>query len=137
MVGIPYKWGGDDFIDGFDCSGGAQEILAAFGVDPKGDQTAAALLAHFKKELFGYEKSPEMGCLCFYGTKRTTVHVGIAIDSQTMFEFAGGNSSTTTRQKAANMNAYGRLRPILSRPDFKISIMPKQLEIYLKGGGGK
>lgn len=45
-VMVPYEWGGDDFA-GMDCSGFAQEILAAAGIDPKGDQTAQMLYNYF------------------------------------------------------------------------------------------
>jgi cell wall-associated NlpC family hydrolase len=132
FVGIPYKWGGDDTIDGFDCSGGVQEILSAFGCDPVGDQTADALYRHFTQPGKATQKQV-IGALCFYGSKTKIKHVGIALDDYVMFEFGGGGPRVKTKEDASLYNAYGRVRPIDSRRDFICACIPNKLEEYFKG----
>lgn len=130
LIGVPYRWGGDDFIEGFDCSGGVQEVLMAFGIDPKGDQTSAALFKHFSDEKYGKESPPKMGSLCFFGKSKVT-HVSIALSKDLMFEFGGGNSKTKTKDDAAQQNAYGRIRPIAARSDLKGVLMPHEMKKFL------
>ncbi len=129
FVGINYKWGGDDTILGFDCSGFAQEIMAAFGVDPKGDQTAQGLLNHFRTSKKGTRlKTPCVGALAFFGFNEAKItHVGICLDSVTMIEAGGGNSRTVDSKAAARQNAYIRLRPIRGRKDLATLILPNYI----------
>ena len=116
---IPYKWGGDDPMGGFDCSGGIQEILASVGLDPKGDQTADALMKYFNRPYLGRVVSDiDFGDLIFFGREDRATHVGIAINPTTMFEFGGGGSKTIDAVQAEKHNAYGRIRPISNRRDF-------------------
>jgi len=116
LVNIPYRWGGDDPIAGFDCSGGVQEILAVMGVDPPGDQTAHDLYLTFKR--YRVKDEIHAGCLIFYGKESRITHVGFSIGDGVMFEFGGGGSATKTEGEAIVQNAYGRLRPINRRKDF-------------------
>lgn len=119
MLFIPYKWGGDDPIGGFDCSGGVQEILDSIGVDPAGDQTANALYLYFKNKDRGESvDSAKFGDLVFFGNKDRIIHVGIAINKTIMFEFGGGGSKTKTIDDAEAQNSYGRFRRIHRRKDF-------------------
>src|SRR3972149_4205227 len=49
FIGLPYLWGGDDPMSGFDCSGLIVEILQAVGILPHGsDFTADALYEKFQ-----------------------------------------------------------------------------------------
>jgi len=115
FVGLPYRWGGDDPILGMDCSGLALEVLAAFGFKHP-DMTAAGLYIWCKTSRFREEIRP--GSLVFFGKSGNISHVGIAVNSDLMIEAGGGGSSTTSLEAAAKENAYVRLRPIRSRPDF-------------------
>ena len=123
FIGLPYIWGGDDAIKGFDCSGLVQEILSSIGVDPRGDQTAQGLYNYFRDH--GVHNSTGLGALCFYGVSHSRiVHVGFALDSLRMIEAGGGGSKTTSVSKAEKDNAYVRIRPIRSRKDFFAIIKP-------------
>lgn len=130
FVGLPYRWGGDDSIDGFDCSGFLQELLAAVGMDPPGDQTAFQLYEHLRDH--GEKCQPKQGGIVFFGkidpeTKsiKSVSHVGFCIDGKHMLEAGGGDSKTITRADAAKQNAYIRIRPIARRNDFVGCYMPK------------
>jgi Cell wall-associated hydrolases (invasion-associated proteins) len=74
MLGLPYIWGGSNPLTGMDCSGYVQEILAAGGVDPKGDQTAQGLFDFFSTN--GLIGAKGAGSLAFYGkSPKAITHV--------------------------------------------------------------
>lgn len=115
FIGQPYRWGGDDPIDGFDCSGLVLELLQSVGVWPKGvDANAQGIHDHFT----GTVSEPGFGVLAFYGksTKEIT-HVAFCLGELLKLEAGGGGSHTVTRTDAAEQNAYVRIRPIKSRVD--------------------
>lgn len=123
-VGLPYRWGGDDPIEGYDCSGLVQEILASVGADPAGDQTADGLYRHFVK--YGHKiDAPAPGALAFYGTQARIKHVGFCLDSHRMLEAGGGGSKTLTVGDAAAQNAYVRIRTVKFRKDLVEVILPR------------
>ena len=65
MWGGPYLWGGDDPMEGFDCSGLCVEILKSVGILPRnGDWNAHGLYRLFEDNVVD---SPVKGCLviCF------------------------------------------------------------------------
>src|SRR3990172_6729299 len=110
FIGLPYRWGGDDPIEGMDCSGLVQEILASVGMDPPGDQTAQKLYDHFslhgKIGVYGEEL---VGALAFFGPDNKHIsHVAFCIDQYRMIEAGGGGSQTKTREDAAKQNAFVR-----------------------------
>jgi cell wall-associated NlpC family hydrolase len=124
LVGTPYRWGGDDPIQGFDCSGLAQELLASVGMDPPGDQTAQALHDYFSKNNLGSIKA--CGALVFYGKSATEItHIGMLLDSIHIVEAGGGGSSTTTLDAAAKQNAFVRIRRFDHRKDVVSVMMPR------------
>ena len=128
FLGIPYIWGGDDPMRGFDCSGGAQEALAMLGLDPAGDQNCQALYDHFSDPKRSVEGARDTGSLAFYGhDSKSITHVAVFLDSETIFEFGGGGSKTTSVEKAIEQNAYGRIRPYWKRTDLVAIVNPKGL----------
>lgn len=123
LVGLPYLWGGDDTIYGFDCSGLAQEILSSVGEDPPGDQTAQAYYDHFKLRA-RYAKA-ELGALAFYGKSATRItHVGFCLNSLCFIEAGGGDATTTSVAVAAAQNAFIRPRKITYRSDLVSVLRP-------------
>ena len=49
-LGAPYKWGGNDSIEGFDCSGLIVEVLHSSGILARDrDMTAAMLAAEYEE----------------------------------------------------------------------------------------
>lgn len=127
FVGKPYIWGGDDPIDGFDCSGLVIEIMRAWGLFPaKGDMTAKDLMAYYTRDNRGaYASTPNFGALAFFGRDVTNItHVGFCLDSFCMIEAGGGGSKTKSKEDAALQNAYVRVRPLRYRTDMQTVVMP-------------
>lgn len=121
FIGVKYKWGGESADEGFDCSGFVQEVLRAVNLDPPGDQTAQALYDHFSKEAIG--SGIQKNSILFFGNNIMT-HVAIALNDKQMIE-AGGEGRTPTSRGMV------RVRPILSRKDFKSAIIlpiPKEFQ---------
>lgn len=127
LVGLPYRWGGDDPIKGFDCSGLVIEILQSYGLLPKGfDGSAQALYDLFSKAEGSVMGRRELGSLVFFGKSVTQInHVGFMVDERRMIEAGGGGSTTTNEDAAAAQNAFVRLRPVKWRPDLVAVVFPK------------
>lgn len=128
FLGQPYAWGGDDPVDGYDCSGLVQEILASVGADPAGDQTAQTLYEHFRRQ--GRITTPQLGALVFYGENRNAItHVAFCLDRHRVIEAGGGGSKTKTRADAARQNAFVRIRPYDHRKDVLAVWMPEYVSV--------
>lgn len=123
LVGLPYIWGGDDPINGFDCSGLVIELLIAQGKLAQGfDTTANGLYYQFSSKS---TSKPAFGALAFYGSLNERItHVGWCLDRELMLEAGGGGSATRTAHDAAAQNAYIRIRPINSRRDLVAVVKP-------------
>lgn len=118
LLGTPYKWGGSDPIEGFDCSGLCIELLIAEGKLPhKFDATSHGLYIRCR-EKFLPKSFPTFGDLAFYGTTKKVTHVGYCLDDKLMVEAGGGNSRTKSTPIAAEQDAFIRIRPIKYRKDF-------------------
>ena len=111
FIGLPYQWGGDDPILGFDCSGLIVEILQSVGLLPHAsDATANALYLRFRAHELerGYG-----GCLVFwFNAAGLATHVELMIDDYHTIGASGGGSSTTSASAAAAQNAFIKQRPI-------------------------
>jgi hypothetical protein len=123
FIGTPYHWGGDDPMEGFDCSGLVVEILQAVGRLAQGrDYTANDLLSIFRPgEVFrGYA-----GCLAFYlDPAGRAVHVVLMIDDTLAIGADGGGSGTIATEDAIAQNAFIKLRPIDYRKGPRVIIDP-------------
>lgn len=128
FVGLPYRWGGDDPMGGYDCSGFVQEILASVGEDPPGDQTADGLFRHFMPK--GTLDRKKAGALAFYGRFGGGItHIAFMVDSWRVIEAAGGGSTTRTIEDATRQNAYIRVRPLNHRRDLVKVILPDYRQV--------
>jgi cell wall-associated NlpC family hydrolase len=108
LHGLPYRWGGDDPMEGFDCSGLVIEILKSVGLLPKhGDWTAADLWRYFNDRPID---SPRKGCLVFYGDPPT--HVEFCINRYFSIGASGGGRASVDEAAASRMNAYIKVRPM-------------------------
>jgi len=120
FLGIPYRWGGDDPLVGFDCSGLVIEGLKSAGILPReGDWSADVLLNGVFKD------SPRLvdvrsftpGSLLFWnrGTTPRIGHVEIvwAVLNGKVFTIgaSGGGSGDTDLARAIDDNAYVKIRP--------------------------
>lgn len=116
FVGRPYRWGGDDPMEGFDCSGLAVEVLKSVGVLKRGtDYTSGGLYNKFKKHR---RIKPKEGMLVFYHNgkpEKKIIHVAICIDKFRIIEAGGGGSRTKSLQDAIDQNAFIRIRTWNSR----------------------
>lgn len=128
FVGRPYRWGGDDPMAGYDCSGFVQELLDSCGIDPAGDQTAQALYNFFS--LAGELNKRGCGSLVFYGASKSRIsHVAMMLDEHRIIEAGGGDSRTKTEEDAVKQNAYIRVRHFLRRKDLIAVIRPNYSKI--------
>ncbi len=122
-LGKKYKWGGDDPIEGFDCSGLVIECLKSIGKLPReGDWTADSLYSAAIYRRCLLKDGPQAGDLVFWMVPTTTksghraIHVEICISKYLAIGASGGGSKTKTETDAVNQNAYIKIRPIGSRP---------------------
>lgn len=106
-----------------DCSGFAQRVLGAAGVDPPGDQSAEGLYNYFKG--YGTElKKPEKGALIFFepinkvpaeaGTwdaGRKITHVGFAAGNNQILDSSGGRGVTQRSFKQSPNYIYHYIMP--------------------------
>ena len=119
LVGKPYIWGGQG-PDGFDCSGLCIELYQSGGVLPhRFDTTAQGLYNRFSQPSEGVHlTAPRFGALSFYGRSiRQITHVAFCLDHWRVLDAGGGNSSTTTAERAAEQDAMVRIRPLNYRKD--------------------
>ena len=115
LLNTPYRWGGDDPLDGVDCSGFVLEGLKSVGLVPREfDTTAAGLFAKYPK-VTAYTR----GNLVFFGSPTVThVEVVWAVypDRILTLGASGGGSRTVDRTQAVVANAYVKVRRISLNP---------------------
>lgn len=115
LYGLPYKWAGDDPMEGFDCSGVPVEILKSVGKLPhEGDWAGNDLWLRFRGQRI---TKPIRGAVACYGTSSNIKHVMFCLDSEFCIGATGGYSATTDIQIASDQNAFIKVRPINYRTD--------------------
>lgn len=124
FVGLPYRWGGDDPIEGYDCSGLVIELLQSAGELPRNyDNTAHGIFNDFQNN--SEHNIRDFGSLYFFGKSFSKItHITFGMDKIRMLEAGGGNSRTTSPKTAADQNAYIRIRPITWRRDLLYVLRP-------------
>jgi len=111
FLGLPYRWGGDDPMAGFDCSGLVVEVLQGVGLLPhKSDYTAGGLYEKFKSNEVVRGCA---GCLClWFNTLGEFTHVEMMVDDYHTIGASGGGGGTTSGQAAIDQNAFIKMRPL-------------------------
>lgn len=116
QLGKPYRWGGDDPMLGFDCSGLVNEGAQSVGLlGRKEDRTAAVWYEQAKPLPVG--EKPKVGDLLFWKDETGKVYHVEAVyavledGGLVTIGASGGGSKTTTAQDAVEQNAYVKLRP--------------------------
>lgn len=115
FVGVPYRWGGDDPMAGFDCSGLVGELLKSVGLVGRTFRENAAGL--HRMYIASPTSLPDLGALAFFGVPEIS-HVGFCLNPDLMLESGSGTAETTSLEVAERQNAFVRVRPIKSRKDF-------------------
>jgi hypothetical protein len=116
LHGLPYRWGGDDPLGGFDCSGFVIEILKSVGRLPRqGDWTADGLYLRFNN----FDCLQKTGALAFWKNDvgirpilGKMVHVEFCIDENLTIGASGGGRRVKSANDAIAQNAYIKVRPI-------------------------
>lgn len=114
-LGLPYRWGGDDPLVGFDCSGLVIEILQSVGKLPRNaDYTADDL-----SRVFPETEVLQPGALVFYDWDNSgrIDHVEMIVhidDDGELYTIAasGGGIDTVDENSAQFANAYVKIRPL-------------------------
>gem|GEM_PF-1289547 len=109
LLFLPYLWGGDDPMAGFDCSGLVLEVLQSIGkIKHRVDMNAHSLYLTFmdKQVSKGYA-----GCLMFWFKGTKAAHVEMMINDRFVIGSSGGSSGTLNRQQAIEQNAFIKMRP--------------------------
>jgi cell wall-associated NlpC family hydrolase len=126
FLGTPYKWGGNNRLEGLDCSGFVIELLKSAAEPlPAPDMSAQALYDHYMAG-HGEINRWSAGALVFFGDSASQItHVGMALDQYRMIEAAGGNALTLTPDDAKAKGAMIRIRPIKSRKNLVAIVKPR------------
>jgi len=116
-LGLPYKWGGDDTIGGFDCSGLVIDVLKSAGIIVENKDYTAEGLSKL------YEETDVLlpGSLVFYDWNKDGIEdhvemIAFTDEDGNVFTIgaSGGGSATTSPQSAMEQNAYVKVRPMRS-----------------------
>jgi cell wall-associated NlpC family hydrolase len=123
FIGVPYKWGGNNPMEGFDCSGFIQWVLHSVGL-LNADRAAYELYGYFIRNGQVLEK-PEPGAILFYGEAMTAIsHIALAVNDIQIIEAGGGGRSTLTLDDCKKSGACVRERLYDYRKDLLAIVMP-------------
>ena len=115
QLGLPYIWGGNDSVSGFDCSGLIVEVLQSVGIiGEKRDYTA-----HGLEKLYNETDILEPGNLVFWDWNKDghidhVEMIAFVDDTGEVFTIgaSGGGSATTSPSAAIAQNAFVKVRPL-------------------------
>lgn len=130
LAGLPYRWGGDTPMDGFDCSGLVLELLKSQGLWPATEDCSSQdLFMYFVKQgPKAFAKFPDFGSILFFGKDAKQIsHTAFALGQTLMLEAGGGTAETTSLQAAVKQKAFIKIRPIAHRPDLQGVFNPQYI----------
>lgn len=131
----PYVWGGNNVLQGFDCSGFVCEVLRSFGlVGQLDDLNAQTLFLKLcKSSNYGpstvyihpsFEFTP--GAILFFGASiQKITHVSICVDGFRMIEAGGGGKECISKEIAAKIGAMVRESMVSHRVDLVAGVIPQ------------
>lgn len=121
----PYKWGGNNPLEGLDCSGLDIELAKCQGIPIPHDMNAQNLYVHYLKEGGHIIPNPMFGARAFFGKDKYTIsHVAFCLNRTHMVEAGSGTSEVETLEEAKQRGAFVRIRPINSRKDRVALVLP-------------
>lgn len=117
-VNLPYRWGGDDPMTGFDCSGMVVELLKAVGALPLHADLGADMLWRMYIPARPEAGEAAAGHLAFwFNDKGEATHVAVCVDGEFCLTANGGGRATKELADAVRMNAFVTLRRLDHRSD--------------------
>lgn len=115
LLNTPYRWGGNDPMEGIDCSGLMIEILASVGLFHRDKDTSA----HGLSLIYPVTEIYQAGTLVFWDWNKDGrmdhVEMIVNVDEDgTILTIgaSGGDDKTTSLNQAIKQNAYVKVRPI-------------------------
>jgi cell wall-associated NlpC family hydrolase len=127
LLGTPYKWGGNNPLEGLDCSGLVNELLRSVGELGSEDLNAQGLFDKYHQGAGEWNRT-SVGSLAFFGESVVKItHVAMVIDvsgAGRIIEAGHGSSLTLTYEDAARRGAFVRVRPLNYRKDLVAIIRP-------------
>lgn len=114
-LGLPYRWGGNDPMYGFDCSGLMIEVLKSVGIVERNFDTTSDGLSR----LFPETDILQPGVMVYWDWDKDgkVDHVEMIASVDDNGEIytvgaSGGGSATTSLDSAAASDAYVKVRPL-------------------------
>ena len=123
-LNVPYVWGGNHPLEGFDCSGFCLWVLKSAGVGPKNDCTAQDIYNYFEVQGIS-RRAHGPGALAFYGESLTKIsHIAFCLNAYQVIEAGGGSPHCNTKEKAKEIGAMVRVVHLQSRKDLLAILTP-------------
>lgn len=110
LIDTPYIWGGNDPMQGFDCSGLGHEVLQTAGLEERGfDSTAHDIYLYYLSQNRIKEIEDRLpGDLVFWLKDSIATHMAILVSRNFIVHAGSGGSDIKTIQDAIDKNAYVR-----------------------------
>lgn len=125
LLHTPYKWGGNNPLEGLDCSGFVRWVLMGVGALPAQDMNSQMIYDYFNDQRAALCTEVQPGALIFYGKSLNAItHIAIAVDGKVVLEAGGGGRTTKTIADAKKKGAMVRMRPFGHRQDCVAVLLP-------------